>query len=44
MTLMEIYMCLLVVKNLVNSQQNNNIINLCRRADLGFLTVYELYN
>lgn len=29
-------MCLLVVKNLVNSQQNDNIINLCRRADLEF--------
>lgn len=39
MTLMEIYMCLLVVKNLVNSQQNNDIINLCRRADLGFYQI-----
>lgn len=32
-------MCLLVVKNLVNIQQNDDIINLCRRADLGFYQI-----
>jgi len=36
---MEICMCLLVVKNLVNSQQNDDIINLCRRADLDFYQI-----
>lgn len=32
-------MCFLIVKNLVNSQQNNDFINLCKRVDLEF---YEI--